>query len=190
MNTPSPVALRLGRLKLLLIVGVFLAPVLVAAVLTLTGWQPRGRGNGMPVLPQRNLLAEHVAVILGDGAEWPWRDREPRMTLLALPGPDCAARCFAALTGMTKAYLMLNHNQPRLRLLYVGVPPADPARDQAMRRYWTLGRERGRALDAYRAGAPDSVAALLVESNGTVLSRYPAGFDVAGLAQDLQKVIR
>ena len=192
-SVPGPVdpkRVRRSRLKLLLVASIFVAPFLVALVLTKAGWQPGVKSHGEPVLPQRNFQQERLLVKLDDGSAWPWRAGTPRLTLVALPGPDCASRCFAALTGMAKARVMLNKNEPRLRLLYVGTPPADAAALAAMKNYWRLGADVDHRLDAYRPAGSDSVSALLVESDGTVLSRYPAGFDVSGLLQDMRKVIR
>lgn len=191
MNRPDDaLALRRSRRKLLLVASIFAAPFVLALALSVAGWHPGAKGHGQPVLPQRNFQREQLAVTLDGGSRWAWRDRSPRLTLLALPGPGCARRCFAGLTGMAKARVMLNNAQDRLRLLYVGAPPADADALAAMRNYWTLGRDPQHALDAWRPTAPDSVAALLVESDGTVLARYPAGFDVSGLFQDMRKVIR
>lgn len=186
----DPKRMRVSRLKLLLVASIFAAPVLVALVLTKSGWQPGVKSHGEAVLPQRNLQQEHLRVKMSDGSTWPWRASKPRLTLVALPGPGCASRCFTALTGMAKAQVMLGNNESRLRLLYVGVPPTDAASLAAMKNYWQLGTDVDHKLNAYRPEAPDSVSALLVESNGTVLSRYPAGFDVSGLLQDMRKVIR
>ncbi len=185
----DPARLRRSRLKFLLILLVFLAPILGAGLLTLSGWQPQGKGYGQPVWPQRNFADEALRVQLGDGSAWAWRDREPRLTLIALAGPDCAARCLDVLTKMAAARITLNQNVGRLRLLYVGAPPADSSRD-GMRNYWQIGNDVDGKLAAYRPSDADSVSALLVESDGTALSRYPAGFDPSGLRKDLQKVIR
>lgn len=189
MNTPPPTSLRKSRLKLLLIMAVFAAPIIVAGILTVSGWQPGGKGNGRPILPQRNFVDEKLQVSLADGGTYAWRDSQPRLTLVALAGPDCAAHCIDVLTKMAAARITLNRNMGRLRLLYLGAPPAADA-DEGMRNYWTLGRDRGHRLDAYLPLTPDSVSALLVESDGTALSLYPAGFDPSGLRKDLQKVIR
>lgn len=187
-NSPDP---KSGRLKLLAIAAVFAAPMIVAGVLTFSGWQPGGKGHGEPVLPQRNLVDEHLRVTLADGGDYAWRDpQEPRMTLVALAGPDCAARCFDALSGMAKAWVMLNRNQHRLRLLYLGQPPIDPAQRTAVGTYWTFGRDADDRLARFRPAEPDRVSALLVESNGTVLSYYPAGFDGTGLMRDVIKVVK
>ena len=61
---------------------------------------------------------------------------------------------------------------------------------QAMETYWTIGRDVEDKLASYRPVSADSVSAVLVESNGTALSYYPAGFDAAGLLRDMRKVIK
>lgn len=191
MTTPRPSDLKASRLKLLAIMAVFALPIIAAGVLTFTGWQPTGKGYGRPVLPQRNFVDEQVRVRLADGHDYEWRDpAEPRMTLVALAGPGCAAHCFDTLTGMAKAWVMLNRNQKRLRLLYVGAPPADPKQVAAMDTYWKLATDPDGRLDAFRPTRPDSVSALLVESNGTALAFYPVGFDGTGLLRDLHQVIK
>ena len=188
MNTHIPNQ-RASRLKFLLVILVFAVPIIAAGLLNLSGWQPSGKAYGPPVVPQRNFEQEHVSVRLADGKTWPWRHTSPRMTLIAMAGPDCAARCVDALTKMAAARITLNNNMSRLRLLYVGQPPADAA-SNGMQAYWTIGTDVGDRLAAYKPASPDSVSALLVESDGTALARYPVGFDPSGLRKDLQKVIR
>jgi hypothetical protein len=190
MKEVDPVALRKSRRFLLLIALVFAAPMIIAGLLSWGGWQPGVKGNGHPIVPQRNFVAEKLQVRLDDGTSWRWRDSEPRLTLIALAGPDCAEQCFQTLTGIAKARVMLNRSQSRLRLLYVGAPPADAGHRAAMQTYWTLGSDVDGKLAAYVPTTPDSVTAVLVESNGTALSLYPAGFDVPGLLRDMLKVIK
>jgi hypothetical protein len=189
MNLPATTKLRASRLKLLLIMLVFAAPIIAAGLLTLSGWQPGGKAFGEAISPQRNFISEQVQITLADGKPWAWRDDEPRLTLLALAGPDCAQQCLETLTKIAAARITLNRNAPRLRLLYVGAPPVDAAAS-GMTNYWTLGKDDKGALASFRPATPDSVSALLVESDGTALSLYPAGFDPSGLRKDLQKVIR
>lgn len=189
MKAADPAAVRKSRIFLLMIVLAFVAPMIVAGLLSWGGWQPGTRGNGEPILPQRNFVDEQLRVRLANGQPYAWRDSEPRLTLVALAGPDCATQCLATLTSMAAARVTLNRNQSRLRLLYLGTPPADDARD-GMRNYWQLGEDVDGKLASFRPSAPDSVSALLVESNGTALSLYRAGFDPSGLRKDLQKVIK
>jgi cytochrome oxidase Cu insertion factor (SCO1/SenC/PrrC family) len=188
MNAVDRKALRRSRLKLLLIALVFAAPIIAAAVLTVSGWQPDGKGHGQAIAPQRNFVAEPVPVTLADGSAYPWRDSQPRLTLVALAGPGCAEQCVAVLTRMAAARITLNNQAARLRLLYLGTPPADAGKN-GMAAYWQLGTDATARLARYRPASPDSVSALLVESNGTALAFYPPGFDPSGLRQDLQKVI-
>ncbi|MDF4003755.1 hypothetical protein P3W33_10180 [Luteibacter sp. PPL552] len=173
-----------GRTKLVLIMLVFLAPIVAAGLLTLSDWQPEGKGNGRPIVPQRSMADVRIDV---DGRPWAWRDSEPRLTLVALPGPGCAARCVATLGLMRNARIVLNRNAERLRLLYLGEPPRDAA---GVMDDYARGDDTTGAFASFRATEPDSVAAVLVESNGTALAWYPAGFDPNGLRKDLQKVIR
>ncbi|HZX70656.1 MAG TPA: hypothetical protein VFE77_07550 [Rhodanobacter sp.] len=190
MNPVDPKSQRKSRVFLLLIGLVFAAPMIVAGLLTVGGWQPGAKSSGQPITPQRNFVAEQLRVQMAEGGSWAWRDSEPRMTLVALAGPDCAARCLLALTAMAKARVMLNHNQSRLRLLYLGTPPGDASARQAMTAYWSIGTDVDGKLASFRPEGSDSVSALLVESNGTALSFYPAGFDAAGLLRDMRKVIK
>lgn len=181
-------SVRKSRLFLVLIALVFAAPMLVAGLLTLSGWQPGAKANGEPVLPQRNFVDEKLQVRLHDGQLWAWHDSEPRMSLIALAGPDCATHCLAVLTKMAAARITLNTHMSRVRLLYLGMPPVNDVKD-GMTHYWAIGHDVGNKLARFRPSKPDSVAALLVESNGTALTSYPAGFDPSGLRKDLQKVI-
>lgn len=189
MTDATAAALRKGRMKLLLVGAVFLVPFLIALALTLAGWQPTAKGNGLPILPQRNFAQEQLPIHMASGGDWAWRDVKPRLTLIALPGPDCADRCYAALTALAKARVMLNQNQSRLRLLYVGTPPSG-ADAKGMASFWQVGSDVDDKLGAWRPSAPDSLGAVLVESDGTALARYPDGFDPAGVLRDLRKVIR
>lgn len=190
MTAADPQSLRKSRRFLLLIALVFAAPMIVAGLLTVSGWQPSAAGYGQKITPSRNFVDEKLRVTLANGQLYPWRDSQPRMTLVALAGPGCAQRCLQALTGMAKAHVMLNQNQSRLRLLYLGTPPVDPAALAAMTNYWQLGHDPDGKLSSFRPDAPDSVSAVVVESNGTALAFYPAGFDAAGLLRDLRKVIK
>lgn len=189
MHAVDPANPRRSRTPLVLMALIFIAPVLVAGALVLAGWHPRVAGEGEPIMPQRNFAQEGVQIVLEDGTTWPWRDSKPRLTLLALAGPDCASQCMRAITHLAEARLMLNQNQPRLRLLYVGAPPA-AVESSGMRNYWQIGRDVNNSLAALRPNQPDAVNAILVESNGTALSLYPAGTDAAGVLRDLRKVIR
>ena len=185
MTDSKATTVRSGRLKLVLIMLVFLAPIVAAGILTLTGLQPQGKGNGQAIVPQRSFESVHVDV---GGKPWAWRDSEPRLTLVVLPGPACA-ECVKTLGLVRNARIVLNRNADRLRLLYLG--PAPTASDaQAVMSDYSIGTESAGTFAPFRPATADSVAVVLVESNATALAWYPAGFDPNGLRKDLQKVIR
>ena len=186
MNDTDAVRRR-NRLKLLLVAAIFLVPAMIAVGLGMSGWQPGARSHGEPILPQRSFA--DVPIVLADGSKYAWRDSQPRMTLLALPGSDCLENCVRLLGLMRNARIVLNSNADRLRLLYVGEPPKDTGAAELMKS-WQMGHDVDGKLAAFRPHGPDSVAAILVESNGTALARYRAGFDPNGLRVDLQKVVR
>jgi cytochrome oxidase Cu insertion factor (SCO1/SenC/PrrC family) len=175
------------RLKLLLVLLLFAAPVLVGIVLVSFGWMPGTKSYGLPILPQRNVAS--VPVHLDNGRPFTWRDRSFHWTLVALPGPDCSERCMHALDMIHRARITLNQHSDQLRLLYLGTPPqGDEAR--MLLQPWTVAQTPSHAFDDLRPGRRDSLAAVLVMPDGVALTHYPAGFDANGLKKDLHKVIR
>ncbi|HET7664114.1 MAG TPA: hypothetical protein VFK31_10795, partial [Rhodanobacteraceae bacterium] len=102
-------------------------------------------------------------------------------------GP-CTSACIKTLTLLRNARITLNDKQDRLRLLYVGQPPAGKA-GEVLLKSWRHGRDVGGKLTAFRPREDGAVSAVLVESNGTALVRYPAGFSPDGLKDDLHKVL-
>lgn len=186
MNAPSPEAVRRSRRQLILIAAVFLAPLMIAAGVGLTGWMPGTRGNGEPIEPQRSFV--EVPLTLEDGGRYEWRDpEEPRFTLLALPGPGCATRCEQQLSMMRNARITMNQNMQRVRLVYVGEHPSDA---EALGSDWLIATDSGNQLEEFRPTTADSLAAILVQSNGTALSLYRDGFNPTGLRKDMKKVIK
>lgn len=176
-----------NRLKFLLVGAVFLVPGLIAFAMLMAGWRPGTSSSGKPILPQRSFAK--VPIALAAGGRYAWHDTRPRMTLIALPGPDCAQKCVRQLMLMRNARITLNMKQGRLRLLYLGPPPQAPDAAEVMRS-WTVGRDTQGKLQRFRPHTPDSVSAVLVESNGTALTWYPARFNANGLSRDLHKVLR
>jgi hypothetical protein len=175
------------RLQLLGVASLFAAPVIVGVALVLAGWMPGTKSYGLPILPQRNLA--QTAVRLSDGTRFEWRDRAFRWTLIALPGPGCSARCSHALDMIHRVRITLNQNSDKLRLLYLGTPPAG-AQTRELSRGWQVGASNAAELDGLRPQARDSLAAVLVMPDGAALTHYPPGFDPEGLKKDLQKVVR
>lgn len=178
---------RVGRLKLLLIPALFVASFVAAWLVFQTGWRPAAHSHGEPILPQRSF--QDVRVAMDNGNDWAWRDPQaPRMTLIALSTGTCAKQCVHALTLLRNARITLNDKKNRVRLLHVGTPPTGKA-GAVLGKSWQHGRDVAGKLAAFRPSKSGAVAAVLVESNGTALVKYPAGFNADGVKDDLHKVI-
>lgn len=174
------------RLQAVLIAAIFVAPVIVAMVLTMSGWRPHGRSYGQAIQPVRELAS--VPVRLADGRPFAWSDREGVWTLVALPGPDCVEHCLQQLDLAHRAQITLGKHADRLRLLYLGTPPQGSAA-QGFAKVWTLADSPSHALDDLRAHARDTVNLVLVSPDGRALTAYVANFDAEGLRLDLKKVM-
>ena len=175
------------RLQATLIAAIFAAPVIVAMVLTMSGWTPHGRSYGQPVRPERDLAS--VPVELADGRAFSWRNHDGVWTLVALPGPDCAEHCLRQLDLAHRAQITLGKQADKLRLLYLGDPPSGPAA-RGFAAVWTPAGAPSHALDDLRAHARDSVSAVLVSPQGEAITRYAVNFDAEGLRRDLKKAVR
>lgn len=175
------------RLQAILIAAMFVIPLLLILGLALSGWVPKGSSYGVRVEPERDL--GRVPVKLADGKPFAFVDQPGVWTLVALPGPDCALRCLRQLDLVHRVQIALGRESDRLRLLYLGAPPEGGAA-AGFGRVWTLATTTSGALDDLRPRGSDTVTAVLVTPAGTALTRYPDGFNVEGLRQDLRKVLR
>lgn len=185
-ETTRPV--RINRIKMILVMGIFLLPFIAALIAVSVGWTPGTSSHGEAILPQRSFKS--ISISMDNGNEWAWRDSEaPRMTLVALSTGPCGQNCVRLLTLLRNARITLNEHQDRLRLLYLGqIPAGKPGR--ILMKSWHHGLDVANALKGFRPQQTGAVSAILVESDGTALVQYPAGFSPDGLKKDLHKVIR
>lgn len=175
------------RLQAGLIAAVFVVPVAIMLGLALAGWVPHGKSYGARVQPERDFA--RVPVQRADGRAFAWANRDSVWTLVALPGPDCATRCLRQLDLVHRAQISLDKSAAKLRLLYLGAPPAG-ADAAGFDQVWTLAHASSPEFAGLRPIAADSVAAVLVTPTGMALTYYAAGFNPEGLRQDLKKAVR
>lgn len=175
------------RLQLILIASLFLIPMLVAAVLTFSGWVPGTRSYGTGIVPQRTLDA--VEVRLADGGTLVWRDPDWRWSLVALAGPNCAEGCLQQLDWLERARLSLNQNADRVRLVYIGAAPEASAVER-LKQHWTFGEDTTGGLREWTPTRADGLSVLLVKPDAVALTWYADGFDPNGLRKDLKKVLK
>jgi hypothetical protein len=175
------------RLQLLLIVAIFAASMILAAVMMLSGWSPSTRSYGTRIQPERDLT--QVPVRLADGKPFAFRSQQAAWTLVALPGPDCAERCLRELDLVHRVQITLDKQADMVRLVYLGAPPQGDAA-KGFDKVWTLADTPSQALEDFRAKAPDSVSAVLVTPGGKAMLSYPAGFDPTRLRLDLKRAVK
>ena len=175
------------RLQLILVASCFFVPMLVAGVLVASGWVPGARSHGEGIVPQRSF--DGIAVELADGTPLNWKDPDWRWMAVAVPGRTCAEACQRQLDFVHRAHVSLNQNAMRLRLLYVGEPPAGEAAATLMQP-WLLGRDVAGRLAEWAPAVDDGLAVVLVKPDGTALTVYRNGFDPSGLRKDLAKVTK
>lgn len=175
------------RIGLVLIVLLFAAPIVTAYVLNAVGWRPSGMRNyGTLIEPPEDLTAARFT--LDDGKPLAWKDEDWSWTLIALPGPDCAAKCLARIDELRRARLTLNQNAYRVRVVVLdaNVPTSAIEAMKPLER----ARDADEKLAKYRPATRDDVAAVLVDPHGFLILSYPAGYDGNLLKKDLARLIK
>ncbi len=169
------------------VAALFIAPLLIAALLSWSGWRPAGtKAYGTLVDPPRNMAV--ASITLANGDKFVWRDPQWHWTLLALPGDSCADKCRAALADVLRMRATLGRNAERLRVLYLGAPlPQD-----LVTRFVPLeqGADAAAAFAPWRARGDDALALALVDPAGFLMMSYAQGYDIAGVRRDLPKVVQ
>ncbi len=175
------------RLQAVLIVAIFAASMIGAAVMMASGWSPPTSSYGQRIQPERNLA--QMPVQAADGKPFALADRDLAWTLVALPGPDCAQQCLRQLDLVHRVQITLDKQADKLRLVYLGAPPQG-TNVQSFGKVWTLATTTSTVLEDLRPVAPDSVSVVLVTPSGKAMLRYPTGFDPMRLRGDLYKAVK
>jgi hypothetical protein len=187
-----------SRLTLLIVATMFLLP-LVLAWLMITGVVQLGpmatRNAGRLVQPPVPVAVEELRSELG-ADPLPTAQLEGRWLLLyVLPRP-CETACITVVTGLRQVHRATGRHQPRIRILLLGygrdaavlsdiydsfVLVRDPTGD--------LTKSLQTIVEAQQPGADVAGSAFLVDPLGSVMLYYPAGSDLNGLKQDLQRLM-
>lgn len=185
MNVPDPGRQRRGRLQLLLLVAVFVVPILVALLLNAGGWVPAPeRQHGELLQPPLDLGDEPLA--LADGGAYPWNPEVRQWRVVALPPTPCDAPCTQVAADIDKVWRLLGHNADRLDVLWAGAWPEGVKRPTTLHLLAADPALRARLSPDGATGTTVHV----VDPNGFVVLRYPAGFDPAGLHADLKRLVK
>lgn len=185
MNDAAPRSQRKGRLQLLLLASVFLVPIALAWLLNAGGWVPApDRQHGELLQPPIDLRGESLA--LAGGGSYAWNPEARLWRVVVLPASPCDADCARVAADVDKVWRLLGHNADRLDVLWAGDWPADVQAPGTLRTLQPDPRLRARLAPPDGAGTSVHV----VDPNGFVVLRYPAGFDAAGLHADLKRLVK
>lgn len=182
-----------GRLKLLLLAALFLAPVVAAFVLYfyLPQYAPHGRVNhGTLVSPARALPPLALADAAGAPAPTALLGK---WTLVYLGGASCADACKARLLLTRQVRLALNQNRDRVRRAYLApsAAAAAQAREELAAEHpdlVVLAETEPRAAAFFQP--TDADALYLIDPLGNWVMAYTGAVEHKGLHRDLKKLLR
>lgn len=182
------------RLKLVLVLLVFAAPIVAAFALRGLGWRPVAERNyGTLVEPAVDWRANRATT--PDGTPIDWNTAAGTFHVVVPMRADCGEPCVELVDSLERLWLGLSKRAPRVRML-VAAPP-DPLLDAAIARAPHVTRV-ALVPDPLEHPAPVATAAerraalpaYVVDPNGYLVMRYDAGFDPAGLRRDLMRFVR
>lgn len=187
----NPAAARRNRSVLLLVLVLFFGGMLAAGVLRFSGWRPQGMKNKGELLQPYGDL-RHYAPTLAAGGVYRWQDSPRTWRIVAMPRDCDGARrvqCTQLLGNLDKVWRLMGREADRVHVLWAAAAPASLA---GMREVHLLRADAGlrAGLAAGTAAEPGDDAVWLVDPNGFVVLRYPAGFDPGDLRTDLARLLK
>jgi hypothetical protein len=187
MNETAKPSQARSRLTLLLIVGVFALPVIVAFVLNRAGWMPGHSKNFGEVVHPPVGLHEHVFVHAADAREG-LANPHGVWTLLVRVPPACDDACWGRVAVLHNVRTSLGANADKLRVWLLDATPPGAHRDALgfLEAAAPMTPLPGR-MSAPLAAGPEL---WLVNPYGAAEMRYPPGFVPAELRKDLGKLVR
>jgi hypothetical protein len=175
-----------SRLTLVLLAGIFFAPVLIALALQ-TPWfhysAPPTKNFGTlitPVQPTGAWLSAPSQLAKEVLGEAPW-------TLLLIHRGSCADACLLKAQEMNAIKQVQNRNINRVKLQLVSTETA-PALNTAQWTTYQLANEQFNAL--IQALAVGDQSLVMLDPLGNAMMHYPANFDGTGVRKDLARMLK
>jgi hypothetical protein len=201
-ESPSVAGNRRSRLFLVILMGLFFAPLLVAWLLfhVFPDWRPEGTVNrGQLVEPPRPLPAFQLPDI--DGALLDETLFRGKWTLLTITRGACAEDCVRRLYNMRQIRLAQGKNMDRLQRLMLWVRPerdtgAGPelAAKFPGQQLIPVDRQRdGGLVDAFAIDAIDPLDAdrmYLIDPLGNLMMSYEPDADPRDAIKDLERLLK
>ncbi len=185
---------RSGRLKMLALLAVCVAPV-VASYFSFYVMRPQGQRNFGELVEQRPLPA--LAATGLDGRPVALASLKGQWLLVSVAGGACDAQCEQHLYLQRQLREALGREKERLDWIWL-VPDGAPVRPELLPalRQATVLRVAEAPLAAWLAPAAGRQLAehlYVVDPMGNWMMRFPAGLDVAGAGKarrDLERLLR
>ena len=194
-------SLHSNRIKLLVIMGLFALPVIVASLwhANSDSWRPAGTTNyGELIIPARPLAAFSMPGI--DGVAITERFLLGRWTLVYIGSADCAAACQTSLYNIRQLRTALNEKMDRVQRLWVlsdasTTPPSStllnehPGLKVAQPDTATLNLLLAQ-FASEDTSVPVTERVYLVDPQGNLMMRYPADANPKGILKDIQRLLK
>ena len=185
MTTANPPSRLRSRLTLLLIVALFFGSFALAAWLRFSGWQPPGSRNyGRLLQPPRDLSA--LTFKRADGSDYPWAPERNLWRIVVAPTRDCSRACTQTLDALYRVWLREGRLADRVDVLWFGPLPAGPH----FRRLVQMQPDPRLTAVLPTPARADAVPVYFIDPSGFLVLQYPAGFELAGLHKDLDRVLK
>lgn len=183
-DSTAPSRLR-SRLTLLLILALFLGSFAVAAWLRFTGWTPpHAKNYGTLIEPPADFSATTFART--DGTPYAWQPELNRWRIVVAPPADCPTACARTLDALYRVWLRQGRLADRVDVLWFGPLPAQGPQ---FRRLVPM-RPDPRLAAALPPPQPDQAPVYLIDPSGFLVMRYPPDFTMAGLHQDVSRLLK
>lgn len=185
---------RRTRAQIVIIVALFSAPVLLAWVVYVGGWQPSSTSNNGELLQPAQALAP---------SDWTTREGEPfgranlvgYWNLLLVVDGRCDPSCMETLDLLRRLRIALGANASRMHLLLLqpqGAPPPDLPEAANPVVFELLAPEPSIvSLLAKSAGGEDAERGVfIVDYRAFNMMTYPLPLDGSGMLDDVEHLLR
>ena len=180
-------AVRNARLKLLLLAGVFLAP-LVAASYTYFVVKPKGSSYGELLTP---IVLPDAPMKLLDGAAFRLTALHGKWVLVSVDGGGCGTMCRNKLYSMRQARLVQGKDQNRIERVWFINNAQRPLADvlEAYQGTFLVDARANPIITQLPANGSTQAYIYLLDPLGNLILRYPDNADPAKLAKDLRRLL-
>lgn len=186
MQNESTKNLRRSRLKLLLLLAIFAAPM-VAGYAAYFFFHPTHFTNyGTLVKP---YPLQDAALVTADGRPLHLGQLHGKWVLITASSGPCAADCRQRLHAMQVARLLQGRDQDRIERVWLQTGPT-PAGNAAPGEGARAVRESGQALSHQLQTAGHTLDAIyVIDPMGNLMMRYDPPVDIKRMAKDLKTLL-